>query len=122
MDYELWGQFFLAGAKVQYTGIPFGIFRWHDQQKTQDNLRQTESMLDAATALVAQTSSLSAEAKQLILADLQVYREEYPAACWKQSGRLARLGLPPSIVIPMRTARDMIEKTINFIRSTEGSK
>src|SRR5205085_2142938 len=36
MDFELWGRFFLAGAKVAYTEIPFGLFRCHDAQKTQD--------------------------------------------------------------------------------------
>ena len=123
MDYELWGKFFLAGAKVRYTGIPFGFFRWHDGQKTQDCLKQTESMLDAATALVALASFLSAEAKQEILAELQAYRVAYPERLWKQSGRLARIGLPPSIVIRMRNLRDTVEKTIgNFKRSTEGSK
>jgi glycosyltransferase involved in cell wall biosynthesis len=39
MDYELWGKFFLANARAAYTGIPFGFFRSHDGQKTQDNLK-----------------------------------------------------------------------------------
>ena len=38
MDYELWGRFFLAGATVHYTGIPFGYFRWHHGQKTQERI------------------------------------------------------------------------------------
>jgi glycosyltransferase involved in cell wall biosynthesis len=118
MDYELWGQFFLAGAKVRYTGIPFGFFRWHPQQKTQDNLKQTESRLDAAEALVARASFLSAETKQDILADLKDYRYKYPEQQWKSSGRLARIGLPRSIVKKVRHFRSAVDKTItNFITS-----
>ena len=39
MDYELWGRFFLAGAKFQYTDIPFGMFQRTSEQKTHDPLR-----------------------------------------------------------------------------------
>src|SRR5262245_43647850 len=102
MDYELWGKFFLAGAKVHYTGIPFGLFRWYHGQKTQDGVKQIESTLDVAVALISLATSLSAEAKQEILSGLQAYRDAYPAARWKESGRLARIGLPRSIVIPIR--------------------
>jgi hypothetical protein len=120
MDYELWGKFFLAGAKIQYTGIPFGMFRWHRGQKTQENIKQTESMLDAAVALIGLANSLPAERKQEILADLQSYQEAYPSMLWKGSGRLAAIGLPPSIVIPVRKLRNTLEKTIrNFTRSTK---
>jgi len=120
MDYELWGRFFLAGARIQYTGIPFGFFRWHKGQKTQEGMKQTESMLDAATALIARANSLSAEAKQEILTDLQAYRKEYPGMSWKQSGRLSRIGLPPSIVRPIRNLRHTVETTIgNLMKSTK---
>lgn len=130
MDYELWGRFFLVGARFYYTGIPFGFFRWHDGQKTQDCVEQTESTLDTATSLVSLAGSLSAEAKEEILAELQAYRFTYPKELWKHSGRLARIGLPPSIVIPMRNFREAVEKAIaNVIRSfkdpngsTDGSK
>jgi glycosyltransferase involved in cell wall biosynthesis len=113
MDYELWGQFLLAGARVHYTGIPFGLFRWHDGQKTQDNVvKQTESMLDAATSLLNSANSLSAETKQDVMAELQTYRETYPKELWKKSGRLAKIGLPPSIVEPMRKFKVSVEDTI----------
>jgi len=115
MDYELWGKFFLAGAAVHYTGIPFGFFRSHKGQKTQENLKQIESTLNDAAALTAMATSLSPAAKQEILADLQAYRETYPAAVWKKSGRLARMGLPSSIVIPIRNLRDTLEKTISSL-------
>src|SRR5262249_23738581 len=63
MDYELWGKFFLAGAKFHYTDIDFGMFRQHPNQKTRDGLRQTHSLLDTAAKLVAQATSFSEETK-----------------------------------------------------------
>jgi glycosyltransferase involved in cell wall biosynthesis len=105
MDYELWGEFFLAGARVQYTGRPFGVFRRHNSQKTKDSLKQTRSLLETATALIARQNCLSAEIKHEILTDLQAYRDAYPEKLWKGSGRLARLGLPRGIVIPMRNLK-----------------
>jgi hypothetical protein len=117
MDYELWGKFFLAGAKVQYTGIPFGFFRWHEAQKTRESKKQTESTLDVATALIALTDSLSAATKQELLADLQAYREEYPEILWKHTGRLTRLGFPRSIVIPIRKFRQTVATTISSLMS-----
>jgi hypothetical protein len=123
MDYELWGKFFLVGARFQYTGLPFGFFRWHRGQKTQESIEQTKSLLDAAAALVAQADSLSAEARQVILADLEAYRKAYPDIFWKHSGRLARIGLPPSVVLPMRNFRNTVERTIDkFMGSPEGSE
>ena len=120
MDYELWGKFFLAGARVRYTGIPFGVFRLHNAQKTRESLKQTESTLDVAQALIASTDSLSPETKQEILADLKAYREEYPEIVWKHSGRLARLDLPSSIVIPIRNLRQNLERTIgSLMRSSK---
>src|SRR5262249_55409307 len=52
MDFELWGQFLLAGAEFCYTEIPFGHFRCQRMQKSQDALKQTNSMIDAALMLV----------------------------------------------------------------------
>jgi glycosyltransferase involved in cell wall biosynthesis len=122
MDYELWGRFLLAGAKIEYTGIPFGIFRWHEGQKTQDNIRQTESTLEVAEALVHEAGSLSAEAKREILAELEAYREAYPVEIWRQSGRLAKMGLPPFLVNSARSIRQTIQKTISHFRRTDRSK
>ena len=123
MDYELWGKFFLSGARVHYTGVPFGFFRWHDRQKTQHCLEQTESTINVAKSLIVLATSLSAETKQEILAELETYWAGYPERLWKQSGRLARIGLPPSIVIPMRNLKDRVGKAIgNVIRPTQVSK
>jgi glycosyltransferase involved in cell wall biosynthesis len=123
MDYELWGRFFLEGAKVHYTGIPFGLFRWHSGQKTQNCLEQTNSTLDVATSLVAQATSLSAKVKREILTELQAYRIEYPHRLWKQSGRLARIGLPRSVVVRIRNLKDAAEKLLcNFRGFAVGSK
>ena len=115
MDYELWGKFFLAGARVEYTGIPFGYFRWHKAQKTQESRKQTDSMLDAAASLVALADFLTPERKQELLADLQAYRAEYPELLWKQSGRLSRLGLPRSMVMASRHLRQTVANTVGHL-------
>jgi len=115
MDYELWGKFFLAGAGFQYTGIPCGIFRWNRGQKTQNTLAQTKSLLDAAVALVGLDNRFSADVKLEILSDLQAYRDMYPQYAWKQSGRLARSGLPPGIVVPIRNLKDAFKKKIRTV-------
>jgi glycosyltransferase involved in cell wall biosynthesis len=112
MDYELWGRLLLAGARMEYTGVKFGMFRLHQAQKTTHVRKQVDSTLDAAAALVAECDSLSPEEKRDILADLDAYRTEYPDMVWKASGRLARLGLPPSIVNPVRQLRASFSKAI----------
>jgi glycosyltransferase involved in cell wall biosynthesis len=115
MDYELWGEFLLAGAQFEYTGIPFGFFRWHKAQKTQENIKQTESMLGAAKAMTVRAGFLSAETKEEILTDLDAYWDVYQRRSWKQSGRLTRIGLPRSVVIPIRSLRHTVEKTIGSL-------
>jgi cellulose synthase/poly-beta-1,6-N-acetylglucosamine synthase-like glycosyltransferase len=123
MDFEFWGQLLLAGAKIHYTGKPFGAFRRQPDQKTQDDWKQTTSTIDAAERLVSLASFLPAEAKQKLLEDLDAYRRAFFNVCWRQSGRLARIGLPPSIVMPVRKFRIGIRKTADYLmHSNEGSK
>jgi glycosyltransferase involved in cell wall biosynthesis len=110
MDYELWGKFFLSGARFQYTGIPFGMFRRHPNQKTHDGSRTTESLLGAAAKLAHCATCLSEEMRQKILADLEAYKEPYKSNHWKKSGRLARAGLPPTIANPIRAVRSKLQK------------
>jgi glycosyltransferase involved in cell wall biosynthesis len=102
MDYELWGKFFLAGAEVRYTEVPFGCFRWQGAQKTQESEKQSKSMFDVAETLITRANSMSPQLKQELLEDLAAYRIEHSRKVWKESGRLARLGLPPAIVLPLR--------------------
>jgi glycosyltransferase involved in cell wall biosynthesis len=113
MDYELWGKFFLAGAKFQYTGIDFGVFRRHETQKTQDGLRQTASLLEVAEQLIAGNSAFSEERRRELLADLAAYRELYKIESWKSTGRLARIGLPRGLVITLRDISASIKKNMN---------
>jgi glycosyltransferase involved in cell wall biosynthesis len=98
MDYELWGKFLLAGAEFQYTNIPFGIFRLHAEQKTSQAWAATQSLVAAAEHLVAQAAHLSETERRTLLADLRAYEREY----WRESGPLARIGLPPNLVLPLR--------------------
>jgi len=110
MDYELWGKFFLAGARFQYTGIPFGMARRQPEQKTRHGLHVTRELLDTATKLVTLAGSFSEETRSQILADLDTYWCWYQKDHWGKSGRLARIGLPPIIVRPLRSLRARMQK------------
>jgi glycosyltransferase involved in cell wall biosynthesis len=121
MDYELWGHLLLRGARVHYTGIPFGFFRRRRDQKTNDEEKSIESMIDAAERLVVAAKLLASQKKEEILAELKAYRKAYKEARWKQSGRLAKLGLPPAIIEPLRHFRRRVEEKItNFIPAAFG--
>ena len=110
MDYELWGRFFLAGARFQYTEIPFGIFREHPGQKTHDPLRITESLIETAARLVRLANCFSEETKRDLLADLEAYKVDYQKDYWRGSGRLARIGLPRQIVVQLRDLKTALQK------------
>jgi len=98
MDYELWGKFFLAGAKFEYTHIPFGVFRVHAQQKTSQWWATSQSLIATAEKLVGQSRDLPDSVRDEIVADLHAYRR----TCWRETGRLAQLGLPESVVVLLR--------------------
>jgi glycosyltransferase involved in cell wall biosynthesis len=98
MDYELWGKFLLAGATFQYTHIGIAMFRLHDQQKTGHGWATTQALVRTAEKLVSQAQSLPDGVRRRIVSDLQAYEREY----WRNTGPLARLGLPPSVVLPLR--------------------
>ena len=117
MDYELWGKLLLTGVKFQYTEIPFGMFREHPEQKTMDVWRQTQSLLDTAAKLVTHARCFSEETRGEILADLNGYRELYKKNQWRNSGRLARIGLPPCMVIPLRNLRSKLQGVKKRFRS-----
>jgi hypothetical protein len=112
MDYELWGKFFLAGAAVRYTEIPFGIFRIYSLQKTADGLATTRSLLDTARRLIAQAPTLSDDLRDEILAELATYERKV----WRHTGRLARIGLPERVVTPIRRARTQVEQALSKMR------
>jgi len=101
MDYELWGRLLLAGARFQYTDIPFGVFRIHDQQKTFDGWRQTQSLIATAASLLAAAKDIPDATRQDILTELSAYEEH----CWRYTGRLAAFGLPRSVVNGLRALR-----------------
>jgi hypothetical protein len=117
MDYELWGKLFLAGAEFQYTEIPFGMARRHPAQKTANGARQTEALLGTAAKLVRAAGCLSQERKDEILADLDAYADYEKRKCWRSSGRLARIGLPPVMVICLRRLRVRLREIKDRCRS-----
>ncbi|MEP7308716.1 MAG: glycosyltransferase family 2 protein [Acidobacteriota bacterium] len=98
MDYELWGKFLLAGAAFEYTQIPFAMFRLHEQQKTGQDWAQTQSLIKTAVKLMDQARDLPEQRRQPLVADLHSYERDY----WRDTGPLARLGLPPRVVLPLR--------------------
>jgi glycosyltransferase involved in cell wall biosynthesis len=107
MDYDLWGRLFLAGARLVYTPIPFGMSRRHALQKTHDHLGQTESLAETARALAGLASGVSSELRRDLLEEIDGYLEAYrrrpegsPAP-----GRLDRLGVPPVLARPLRGLR-----------------
>jgi glycosyltransferase involved in cell wall biosynthesis len=115
MDFDLWGKFFLAGAKFCYTDVDFAMFRRHSNQKTQDALALTRSLVESAKKLIYQAASLPAEAKRKILADLDGYQDAYPHQYWRSTGRLARIGLPRPIVTVVRSLNATIHKNARML-------
>jgi len=101
MDYELWGRFLLDGASLHYTKVPFAMFREHGAQKTSGAVAQTRNLVDASLRLL-DASTLSSETKAEIRNELMVFMDEYQIKHFKATGRLARLGLPPSLVARLR--------------------
>jgi glycosyltransferase involved in cell wall biosynthesis len=106
MDYELWGKFFMAGAKFEYTHIPFAMFRVHGEQKTGQGWAQTRSLIATAVKLVAQADDIPEGTRDEIVSDLYAYERD----CWRQTGRLARLGFPEGVIVPLRDMRDRLRR------------
>jgi glycosyltransferase involved in cell wall biosynthesis len=106
MDYELWGKFLLAGATFQYTEIPFGMFRQHSGQKTAADWATTQSLVKTAVKLVSQAHELAELERRMIIADLYEYERDY----WRNTGPLARVGLPPSVVLRLRDMGDGLRR------------
>jgi glycosyltransferase involved in cell wall biosynthesis len=107
MDYELWGRFFLAGAKFEYTHIPFGVFRVHDQQKTAQGWATTQSLVATAATLIAEAKDVPNSMRDELVADLYAHQREY----WRGTGRLARLGLPHRLVLTLRDVYASIRRS-----------
>lgn len=117
MDYELWGKLFLAGIEFRNTGVPFGMLRLHAEQKTQDRVTTTFSMVDSALKILDVAENLPASTKEALLRELIAYRNEYPESHWRNSGRLARIGLPRPLVMKIRNLRRILSALKNDIRS-----
>jgi hypothetical protein len=113
MDYELWGKFLLAGAEFHYTGIPFGIFRLHAQQKTGQAWAATQALVETAESLVGLATHLTDTERRAIVAELHAYKRDY----WRDTGPLARLGLPPNMVLPLRDMQATLRRrAVDFVR------
>jgi glycosyltransferase involved in cell wall biosynthesis len=111
MDYELWGKFFLAGARFEYTHIPFGMFRVHDQQKTAHGWATTQSLIATAVNLVAQARDIPESLRDEVVADLYAHERDY----WRETGRLARLGLPERVVCALRDMHASLRRSARHL-------
>ena len=111
MDYELWGRLLLAGARFEYTDIRFAAFRLHEQQKTHDGWRTTQSLISTATRLLALAKDLPEAIRREMLADLRAYERE----CWRRTGLLARLGLPRRVVMDLRRVRASLHRPSRLV-------
>src|SRR5262245_43096478 len=112
MDYELWGKFFLAGAKFEYTDVLFGMHRRHGGQKSSDLWRSTEALRPVTMRFLGLADRLSKKEKDTIREELEAYFAAFPEMQWRQSGRLARLGLPRPIVAGIRKGRRTLQKLL----------
>ena len=122
MDFDLWGKFFLAGAIFQYTDIDFAMFRLHPNQKTQDGLTFARSLVESAKKLVYQAETFSEDLKQTVLAELDAFEAAYPYESWRTTGRLARIGLPRRVVIPLRNLRAALHDKTQKLLGTKGEQ
>lgn len=102
MDYELWGKLLIGGARLQHTDIAFGMLRRYRGQKSSDGLRTTEAMIGAALRLLKRAEDIPLGTRSSIEADLRAYLAAYPDHHWRNTGRLARWGLPRPVVAGLR--------------------
>src|SRR5262249_25120644 len=114
MDYELWGEFFLAGAKFEYTNVPFGMHRRHGAQKSNDLARSTEALRPITMRFLGLADCLSKNEKDTIREELEAYFAAFPEMQWRQSGRLVRLGLPKPIVAGIRKGRQTLANALAY--------
>ena len=108
MDYELWGRLFLAGAAFVYTHVRFAMFRVHSEQKTSQMFETAESLVATARRLLADCSTLSPSTRQEIERELEAHEER----AWRDTGRLARLGLPWWLVAKLRGMHSRVRSRI----------
>jgi len=113
MDVELWGRLFIAGATFQYTHVRFAIFRVHSQQKTSQLWETTQSLVATLSQLAQEAPGIAEPARQEIVADLQAYLSEF----WRDTGPLARIGLPENVVLPLRELKaDLRRRAVGLLR------
>jgi glycosyltransferase involved in cell wall biosynthesis len=114
MDYELWGILLLAGAEFRYTHIPFAMFRLHSEQKTGQGWAQTRALVATAKKIAEQAHAIPEHTREDLIADLCAYERDY----WRDTGPLARLGLPQSVVVSLRDARAILRRrALNLLGS-----
>jgi hypothetical protein len=87
--------------------------RRHAGQKTQDRLRQTESLAETARALLERAPGLSSALRGEILEEIDGYLEAYRRGAVERPGRLERLGVPSILVRPLRGVRRWLAQRLS---------
>jgi hypothetical protein len=113
MDYELWGKFFLAGAKFKYTDVPFGMHRRHADQKSNDLSRSTEALKPITKRFLERANSLSKEEKDMIREELTLILPPIRNTV-ARIGTLGALGLPKPVVTEFGRADELWRRRLGI--------
>lgn len=108
MDFELWARLLMSGAVIEYTGVNFGVFRRHESQKTTDRWTTTKSLIQVALDLLEKQSDWTDEENKALQNDLLEYKRTF----WRDTGRLARWGVPEPVVLKLRSLRTKLNRPV----------
>jgi glycosyltransferase involved in cell wall biosynthesis len=117
MDYDLWGRFFLHGLEVEYLDIDVGMFRQHMNQKTARGWEFQPSIVQTAHQLVDRCEEWSEKKKRRLHVKLQNRLDHL----WKETGPLARAGLPEGLVLVIRRGHERWKRLRIYLGSLKNS-
>jgi len=117
MDYDLWGRFFLYGLDIEYLDIDVGMFRQHMDQKTAQGWKLQPDLVQVAHRLVDRCEEWSEEGKQSLHDELQTHLNQ----SWKETGPLARTGLPEGIVLWIRQLHEKWKRLRMYLGGLKAS-
>jgi hypothetical protein len=107
MDFELWGEFLYSGMDIKYIDVDIGKFRIYSGQKVSQVLHAAPAKLEAVQRLVERHPKWDRKKKELLIEKAEALEEQ----AWKNSGRLAKLGLPRQWVRNLRKIKRLLSLT-----------
>ncbi|WP_240331708.1 hypothetical protein [Salinibacter ruber] len=111
MDYDLWGRFFLHGLDIEYLDTDVGMFRQHADQKTARRWNSEKSIVRVAHRLIDRSERWTNEEKEDLHGNVQDYLDQV----WRETGPLARKGLPEWLVLRIRRLYDRWKRLRFFL-------